>query len=284
MNRLAGHVVIAFGCGSPDGSTNNGLAAARAFAREGASVCVVDRDDTAIGHTLAALDAAHATPPARHLGVRADVTEDGDVAAAVARCREELGVPSVLYYNVGIVVNGGPEELPTESFRFALDVNLTGAFRAVKEVLPLMRKAGRGSIVTVSSAGGLRWMGYDYPAYAASKAGLLELTNSVGLAHAHEGIRANSIAPGLIETPLLRTSIAGHHGSVEGMLRARHAASPTGRMGTPEDVAEAAVFLASDESRYINATVLPVDGGLTHASPSPAAAPVHHPDEPAHKA
>ena len=129
-----------------------------------------------------------------------------------------------------------------------------------------MRTAGHGSIVTVSSAGGLRWMGYDYPAYAASKAGLIELTNAVGMRYAKDGIRANSIAPGLIDTPLIRTSIADHHGTVDEMIAARNAASPTGRMGTPEDVANAAVFLASPESSYVNATVIPVDGGLIHSS------------------
>ena len=107
-------------------------------------------------------------------------------------------------------------------------------------------------------------MGYDYPAYAASKAGLIELTKATAIQHAREGIRANSIAPGLIETPLIHGSISGHYQSAEEMLAARHALSPTGRMGVPADIAGLAVFLASDASAYINATVIPVDGGLVH--------------------
>lgn len=269
--RLEGAVVLAVGCGSPDGQVNNGLAAARAFAREGAAVCVIDRDQDAIDHARDRIALDH--PGAATHGIAADVTDEEAVAEAVAACREVLGVPTVLYYNVGVVVNGGPDELTADRFRFALEVNLTGAFVVIRHVLPQMLEAGSGSIITIASAGGLRYMGYNYPAYAASKAGLVELTNSVGSAYARRGIRANSIAPGLIETPLLRTSIAGHYGSVEEMLAARHAASPTGRMGSPEDVAEAAVFLASEESRYVNATILPVDGGLVHSVMPPAGQP-----------
>lgn len=244
--RLEGAVVVAVGCGSPDGQVNNGLAAARAFTREGAAVCVIDRDQDAIDHARDRIALDH--PGAATHGVAADVTDEDAVAEAVAECREELGVPTVLYYNVGVVVNGGPEELTADRFRFALEVNLTGAFVVIRHVLPHMLEAGSGSIITVASAGGLRYMGYNYPAYAASKAGL-------------------------VETPLIRTSIAGHYGSVEEMLAARHAASPTGRMGSPEDVAEAAVFLASEESRYVNATILPVDGGLVHSAMPPADQP-----------
>jgi NAD(P)-dependent dehydrogenase (short-subunit alcohol dehydrogenase family) len=196
--------------------------------------------------------------------VVADVGDEDSLAAAFAHCADRLGAPTVLHYNVGIVVNGGVDTLDTDGFRRALDINLTGAFSAIKHALPHMRAAGTGSIITVSSVGGMRYMGYDYPAYAASKAGLIELTKVVGAQYAAEGIRANSIAPGLIETPLIHRSISGHYDSVEDMLAARHAQSPTGAMGRPEDVADLAVFLASDESAYINSTLIPVDGGLTH--------------------
>lgn len=264
--RLADETILAVGCGSPDGKTNNGLAAARAFLAEGARVCIVDREPGALEAARAVL--LEETPEAEtrlrtHV---ADVADETQLKEAADICAEAFGALTVLHYNVGIVVNGGVEELDVAGFRRALDINLTGAFAAMKHAVPHMRAAGRGSIIAVSSAGGLRWMGYDYPAYAASKAGLIELTNSVGMRYAREGIRANSIAPGLIETPLIHTSIVGHHGDAEEMLAARHAASPTGRMGAPEDVARAAVFLASPESAYVNATVLPVDGGLVHSS------------------
>lgn len=300
--RLAGTTVMAIGCGTPDGEINNGFAAAIAFLREGARVCIVDRDPKALDQATRSLAEAAAGPRtrdpgprdgaaevdrdgARHLGgialdaqidldsrlttVVADVGDEDSLAAAFAHCADRLGGPTVLHYNVGIVVNGGVDELASADFAKALDINLTGAFTAIKHALPHLRAAGGGSIITVSSVGGMRYMGYDYPAYAASKAGLIELTKVVGAQYASEGIRANSIAPGLIETPLIHRSISGHYDSVADMLAARHAQSPTGTMGRPEDVADLAVFLASDESAYINSTLIPVDGGLTHYAGMP---------------
>ena len=291
--RLVGTTIMAIGCGTPDGEVNNGFAAAIAFLREGAQVCIVDRDPGALDEATRALaeataqvDSYGAVSAGRgHLGgvdldaqveldsqlttVVADVGDEDSLAAAFAHCADRLGGPTVLHYNVGIVVNGGVDELETDGFRRALDINLTGAFSAIKHALPHMRAAGHGSIITVSSVGGMRYMGYDYPAYAASKAGLIELTKVVGAQYASEGIRANSIAPGLIETPLIHRSISGHYDSVEDMLAARHAQSPTGKMGRPEDVADLAVFLASNESAYINSTLIPVDGGLTHYAGMP---------------
>ena len=269
--RLTNEVVVAIGCGTPDGQTNNGLAAARAFLAEGARVCLVDRLPQALEEARRVLLEEDPQAADRLTEAVADVVDDAQLAAAIDAAAALFGPPTVLHYNVGIVVNGGVEELEVDAFRRALDINLTGAFAAMKHVVPHMRAAGRGSIITVASTGGMRWMGYDYPAYAASKAALIELTNSVGLRYAREGIRANSISPGLIETPLIRTSITGHYGSVEEMLAARHAASPTGQMGQPEDVGAAAVFLASQESRYINATCVPVDGGLIHTTSVAAA-------------
>ena len=291
--RLVGTTIMAIGCGTPDGEVNNGFAAAIGFLREGAKVCIVDRDPGALDEATRALAEAAAQGDSNgavsagrgHLGgvdldaqveldsqlttVVADVGDEDSLAAAFAHCADRLGGPTVLHYNVGIVVNGGVDELETDGFRRALDINLTGAFSAIKHALPHMRAAGHGSIITVSSVGGMRYMGYDYPAYAASKAGLIELTKVVGAQYASEGIRANSIAPGLIETPLIHRSISGHYDSVEDMLAARHAQSPTGKMGRPEDVADLAVFLASNESAYINSTLIPVDGGLTHYAGMP---------------
>lgn len=291
--RLVGTTIMAIGCGTPDGEVNNGFAAAIGFLREGAKVCIVDRDPGALDEATRALAEAAAQGDSNgavsagrgHLGgvdldaqveldsqlttVVADVGDEDSLAAAFAHCADRLGGPTVLHYNVGIVVNGGVDELETDGFRRALDINLTGAFSAIKHALPHMRAAGHGSIITVSSVGGMRYMGYDYPAYAASKAGLIELTKVVGAQYASKGIRANSIAPGLIETPLIHRSISGHYDSVEEMLAARHAQSPTGKMGRPEDVADLAVFLASNESAYINSTLIPVDGGLTHYAGMP---------------
>ncbi|MBM6591843.1 SDR family oxidoreductase [Brevibacterium sp. RIT 803] len=284
MSDLHGRIVMAIGCGTPDGQVNNGFAAAKAFLAAGAKVCIVDRDRAALNHARATLGQA-STPgetagspdrlgeggdlDSRVTTVVADVGDEASLSAAFDHCASSLGEPTVLHFNVGIVVNGGLDTLETAGFAKALDINLTGAFAAMKQALPYMRRAGGGSIITVSSVGGMRYMGYDYPAYAASKAGLIELTKVVGAQYASEGIRANSIAPGLIETPLIHNSISGHYDSVEDMLAARHALSPTGKMGHPEDIAKLAVFLASDDSSYINSTLIPVDGGLVHFAGTP---------------
>lgn len=281
MSDLTGTVIMAIGCGTPDGQVNNGFAAAKAFLAAGARVCIVDRDAAALEHARGALGSTHATSDnlgeadpvgdldSRVTTVVADVGDEDSLSAAFEHCASSLGEPTVLHYNVGIVVNGGLDSLETTAFSKALDINLTGAFAAMKQALPYMRRAGGGSIITVSSVGGMRYMGYDYPAYAASKAGLIELTKVIGAQYASEGIRANSIAPGLIETPLIHNSISGHYDSVEDMLSARHALSPTGKMGQPEDIAKLAVFLASEDSSYINSTLIPVDGGLVHFAGTP---------------
>lgn len=269
MITLESTVVMAIGCGTPDGQVNNGFAAVRAFLAAGASVCIVDRDENALVNARNVL-VGDGVDETRFTTLAADVADEESLAEAFAHCAQTFGPPTVLHYNVGIVVNGGLDSLTSAEFSQALSINLTGAFSAMKLALPYMREAGGGSMITVSSVGGMRHMGYDYPAYAASKAGLIELTKVTGLQHAREGIRANSIAPGLIETPLIHNSISGHYDSVDDMLAARHALSPTGRMGTPEDIAELAVFLASEASSYINATAIPVDGGLIHQVRGPS--------------
>jgi NAD(P)-dependent dehydrogenase (short-subunit alcohol dehydrogenase family) len=142
-----------------------------------------------------------------------------------------------------------------------MDVNLTGVFLTCKHVLPHMLAAGRGAIVNVSSVAGARYVGYPYSSYYASKGGLNQMTVGLALQYAAQGIRANAIMPGLMDTPLIRTQIAGQYADVDDMIRQRDAKSPTGKMGDAWDVAYAALFLASDEAKYVNGVCLPVDGG-----------------------
>lgn len=270
---LQNKVCLAVGCGAPNGQLNNGLAAAREFARNGAAVFIVDRDSDALAQSIRAITSDIAW--ARIEGVQADVTNEAEVVAATTECGRTLGVPSILYYNVGVVIGGGVQEISRDTFSTALDINLTGTFSFIKHTIDGMIARGGGRIITVASVGGMRYVGYDYPAYAASKAGLIALTRSVGLANAHKGIRANCIAPGYLNTPLVGQAIFDDaHGATaadlsaqrDARLKARHAASPTGQMGEPQDVANAAIFLASPASSYINGIVLPVDGGLIQST------------------
>lgn len=249
---LDGRVALVFGAGSSGAGLSNGRAAALAYARAGATVAAIDIDVASATDTakLIAEEGGVALP------LSADVTEEDDVAGAVARAAAELGTPAILHNNVGAAVTGGVGALSRSTWDGALAVNVTGVFLACKHTLPHMLAAGRGVIVNVSSVASIRHVGYDYPAYMAAKAAVNQLTVSLALTHARDGIRANAILPGLIDTPLVRRQL--HADAAR-----RHAASPTGRMGSPWDVAHTAVFLASDEAAYINGVCLPVDGGLS---------------------
>lgn len=256
--RLAGRTALVFGGGGGTGGATNGQAAAMTYARHGASVAVVDVSGEAADHTVEAIGSEGGAATA----ITADVTDGDQVAAAVARATDAFGPADILHNNVGATVLGGPMELSLEQWHRAFALNVDGVFLACKHVLPAMLERGRGAIVNVSSLAALRHVGYEYPAYMAAKAAVNQATVSLALTYAPHGIRANSIAPGFIETPLVRTQLASQAGSIDELMATRHAASPTGRMGTPWDVANAGLFLASDEAAYVNGVCLPVDGGL----------------------
>lgn len=261
-DRLAGRVALVFGGGGTADGVNNGQAAAMTYSRAGAAVAVVDLDPDSARRTTEAIAAEGGTA----LAFAADVTDGAQVAEAVGRAAEALGPADVLHNNVGATVLGGPVELSYDDWRRAFAINVDGVFLACKHVLPSMLERGRGAIVNVSSLAALRHVGYPYPAYMAAKAAVNQVTVSLALTHAAQGIRANSVAPGFIDTPLVRRQLASQADSVDELLAARHALSPTGRMGSPWDVAAACLFLASDEAAYVNAVCLPVDGGLSMAT------------------
>ncbi|WP_394160360.1 SDR family NAD(P)-dependent oxidoreductase [Galactobacter valiniphilus] len=264
--RLANKRALVFGGGSPGGELNNGLATALAYAAEGASVGIVDRDPAAVEGALAVLRAER--PEAVGWGHVADVSDEEQVAGAVSAFVAEHGGLEILHNNVGIARMGGPLEMEAEEWDLVMRINLTSMFLTTKYALPHLLNGG-GSIVNIASVGGLRYIGYDYPSYAASKSAVVEFTKAIAIQHAREGVRANVIAPGYIRTPMMFKQISGNYASVEDMIAARNALSPTGVMGRPEDVAAAAVFLASDEAAYVNAVCLPVDGGLIHRAADP---------------
>jgi len=234
---------------------SNGEAAVLAYARAGAAVVCVDIDHAEADRVA---EEVHALG-GKALPVVADVTRERDVAHAVQRCLEALGVPDILHNNVGVATMGSVTELTVTGWEQALRVNLTSAYLTCHYVVPHMLDKRRGVITNVSSLASIRETGYIYPAYNASKAALNQLTVSLAVNYARQGIRANALVPGLIDTPLVSKQISQD----ERHIAERHAMSPTGRMGRPEDVANAAVFLASDRAAYINGVCLPIDGGLS---------------------
>ena len=167
----------------------------------------------------------------------------------------------MLHNNVGINAPGGAAEASEESWRRVLDVNLTSVFLTCRAVLPIMEAQGKGAIVNIASLAAIRWTGYPYVSYYASKAGVCHLTRAIAVEYAARGVRANTILPGIIDTPHVYKQIAGYHSDVEEMRAKRAALVPMKRQGDAWDIAWASVFLASDEAKFITGIELPVDGG-----------------------
>ena len=259
--RLAGKVAMVVGAGSSGPGWGNGKATAVLFAREGAAVFCVDINAAAAEETTGIIRAEGGEAEA----FRADVSQAAEVEAMVQRCVERFERIDVLDNNVGILEVGGPVEASEASWDRVLDVNLKSMFLTCKHVLPVMQRQGGGAIVNIASIAGIRDTGVPYISYSASKGAVVPFTRSVALQYAKAGIRANAILPGLMNTPMIVEPLkdAYAEGDVEEMIRKRDSQCPTGKMGDAWDVAYAALFLASDEARYITATELVVDGGIT---------------------
>ena len=258
-DRLKNKVALVFGAGSCGPGWGNGKATAVAFAREGARVMAVDRHLAAAEETRAIIQAEGGTA----LAVAAEVTQLADVTEVVRQTVAAWGRIDILHNNVGILEMGGPVEASEESWDRVINVNLKSMFLTCKAVLPVMLEQRSGVIVNISSISGIRWVGVPYIAYASSKAAVNQLTQAIAMQYADRGIRANAILPGLMNTPMIVEPFKKLHGSAEEMIRIREAMCPMKKMGDAWDVANAAVFLASDEAKYITGVLLPVDGGLT---------------------
>jgi NAD(P)-dependent dehydrogenase (short-subunit alcohol dehydrogenase family) len=258
-----GKVAIVTGCGSSGPGWGNGKAMAVLLARQGAKIAGFDRDEAAAAETKRIIEDEGGSC----FVARCDATNAKEVNAFVADCMARLGRIDILINNVGRSEPGGPVELAEETWDEQLEVNLKTAYLMCKAVLPIMERQGSGSVVSVSSVAGLRYVGKPQVAYAAGKAALLQFTRTTAVIYADRGVRLNCVVPGLMSTPLVRRladKYAG--GDFEGFSAHRNAQVPMGRMGDAWDVAHAALFLASDEARYVTGTEIVVDGGLTAAT------------------
>jgi len=263
MQRLKGKTALVVGAGSIGPGWGNGKATAATFAREGARVFCVDRNPAAAEETVKIIAAEGGTASA----FAADASRAGDVEAMVEACLKAYGRIDVLDNNVGIAEIGSVVEVSEADWDRVFAVNLKSAFLAMKHVIPVMIRQGGGSIINISSIASIRHLGVSYVTYATTKAAINQMTRTTAVEYAPNNIRVNAILPGLMKTPMVEHSagLAASYakGDVEAMWRARDAQVPMGRMGEAWDVANAALFLASDESRYITGIELVVDGGIT---------------------
>jgi NAD(P)-dependent dehydrogenase (short-subunit alcohol dehydrogenase family) len=259
--RLVDKVAVVIGAGQgPGEGMGNGRATVLRFAQEGAKVLAVDRDLASAEETAAMVAKAGGICVA----FEADVTREATLAAAMTEAQARFGRLDILHYNVGVSIAGGDApilEISEEAFDRLCAINLRGAVMACKHALPIMRAQRSGVIITISSVAA--WEQYPNVAYKATKAAMVALTQQIAIQNAAQGIRANVILPGLMDTPMAVDTRARASGTSRAEIAAqRDARVPLrGRMGTAWDVANAALFLASDEANFITGVALPVDGG-----------------------
>ena len=259
--RLKDKTAIIIGAGqSPGEGVGNGRATALRFAREGARVLAVDRDLASAQETAALVTAEGG----ECIAFQADVTREETLAAAVQAAMQRWDRIDILHNNVGVSIAGGdagPLDITEEAFDRVTAINLRGTVMACKHVLPVMRRQRAGSIINISSIAA--WVGYPLVAYKATKAAMIAYTQQVAIQNAEYGIRANVILPGLIDTPMaVDTRARAWNKTRAEVVAERNSQVPLRhRMGTAWDVANAALFLASEEADFITGVALPVDGG-----------------------
>jgi len=257
---LQDKVALVTGAGCIGPGWGNGRATAVLFAREGAKVFAVDRSSAAMKETLDRVTEFGGAIKT----YECDVTDNAAVKAMIEACFAAFGRIDVLVNNVGGSAAGGPVELSEEAWDAQIDSNLKSVFLTCKHVLPVMERQGGGAIVNLASTSGLRWTGSPQVGYAASKAGVIQLSRVVAVQYANKGIRVNTVVPGQLHTPMVEARLATQRagGDVEKLLKSRVERIPQGFMGDGRDTANAALFLASDEARFVTGTEIIVDGGM----------------------
>lgn len=257
--RLKGKVAIVTGAGSIGPGMGNGKATAILFAREGAQIMAVDCNLEAAEETRQLINEEGGDC----VVFQADVSKSTDCKSMIEKCIQTFARIDILHNNVGIISRYGIDETSEEQWDKVMNVNLKSMFLTCKYALSHMEKQGNGAIVNISSMSAIR-VPRSSIAYAVSKAGVVALTREIAIQYAAKGIRANAILPGLMKTPIVESMArSSSSGDLEELWKQRDAKCPTGKQGDAWDTAYAALFLASDEAKYITGTALVVDGGIT---------------------
>ena len=246
--RLENRVAIVTG-----GSAGIGRETALLFSREGARVVVGDYNEKAGRETVRMIDESGG----RGLFVSTDVSKPDQVQAMVDRALKEYGGIHVLFNNAGILLFGTVIDTDLEDWRRVMDINLTGTFLCSRAVIPHMIEGGGGSVINMTSSTGAHDAAPNTAAYVASKGGVALLTRCMAIDHAKDKVRVNALAPGPTDTDMLRDNLT------EEQLRAFQNTFPMKRLGRPEELAHAALFLASDEASFVTGAIIAVDGGQT---------------------
>jgi NAD(P)-dependent dehydrogenase (short-subunit alcohol dehydrogenase family) len=259
--RLHDRIAIVTGAGSVGPGWGNGRATAVRFAEEGARIFAVDRDPASAVETVERVEAAGGEIVVH----QCDVTDNAAVAAMAKACVNRFGRIDVLVNNVGGSAPGGPVEMSEEVWDAQIDANLKSVFLTCKHVLPFMERQGKGAIVNLASTSGIRFGGAFQVAYAATKAGVIQFSRVVAVQYAAKGIRVNTVVPGQLHTPMVEARLAHQRagGDVEALLAQRLKRIPIGFAGDGRDTANAALYLASDEARFVTGTEIVVDGGMS---------------------
>jgi NAD(P)-dependent dehydrogenase (short-subunit alcohol dehydrogenase family) len=261
-SRLQGRVALVLGAGTSAPGMSIGKACSLAMARAGASVAALDLSQAAATETVGAIQQVGGLASA----YQADVGNLSEMQKAVNAVLADYGRIDILQINAGIGKVGGPQDTTLEDWQRIQRVNLESILIASQLVCPVMSEQGAGCLIGVSSVAGMRYLGYPHLAYSVTKAGVIHFMRMLAQQYAGHGIRANTIVPGLIDTPRIQKNVAqvfAKDGDMDKTRSARDQQVPMGRMGTAWEVASVATFLASDDASYITGTEIVVDGGLT---------------------